>query len=94
MKHSMEKWAESRKPISNTSMARICHLSSLFPFPQVMLSSITDYFITHGIELDRVHLYKDISDAIRDVHMKGVITNGLKKIWNNTFCRGMKSMLG
>lgn len=35
-----------------------------------MLSSVTDYFLIHGIEFDRAHLYKHISNPIRDVHVK------------------------
>ncbi|KAK2541099.1 hypothetical protein Q9966_004259 [Columba livia] len=31
---------------------------------------VIDYFITHGIEFDWVHLYNNISDAIRNGHVK------------------------
>ncbi|OPJ68483.1 hypothetical protein AV530_006114 [Patagioenas fasciata monilis] len=66
----------------------------IFSLPEMtLLSSVIDYFITHGIEFNQVHLYKDISDAIRDVYVKGVMHKGLKKIWNRIFCTGMKSML-
>lgn len=34
----------------------------IFSLPEMtLLSSVIDYFITHGIEFDQVHLYKDIS---------------------------------
>ncbi|KAK2539877.1 hypothetical protein Q9233_001581 [Columba guinea] len=44
-----------------------------------LLSSVTDHFITHGIEFDQLHLYKDISDAIRDVHVKGAMCKWIEK---------------
>ncbi|XP_040425183.1 5'-nucleotidase domain-containing protein 2 [Cygnus olor] len=52
----------------------------IFSLPEMtLLSSVIDYFITHGIEFDQVHLYKDISDAIRDVHVKGVMYKWIEK---------------
>ncbi|NXU63418.1 NT5D2 protein, partial [Horornis vulcanius] len=52
----------------------------IFSLPEMtLLSSVIDYFINHGIEFDQVHLYKDISDAIRDVHVKGVMYKWIEK---------------
>ncbi|XP_064374775.1 5'-nucleotidase domain-containing protein 2 isoform X2 [Dromaius novaehollandiae] len=52
----------------------------IFSLPEMtLLSSVIDYFITHGIEFDQVHLYKDISDAIKDVHVKGVMYKWIEK---------------
>ncbi|XP_054694345.1 5'-nucleotidase domain-containing protein 2 isoform X1 [Grus americana] len=52
----------------------------IFSLPEMtLLSSVIDYFISHGIEFDQVHLYKDISDAIRDVHVKGVMYKWIEK---------------
>lgn len=43
----------------------------IFSLPEMMLlSSVIDYLITHGIEFDWVHLYNNISDAIRNGHVK------------------------
>jgi len=36
-----------------------------------LLSSVIDYFTSHGTEFDQVHLYEDTSDAIRDTRVKG-----------------------
>lgn len=40
---------------------------------------VIDHFITHGIEFDHVHLYKDISDAKGDIHVKEVIYKWIEK---------------
>ena len=55
-------------------------LTDIFSLPEMtLLSPVIDYFITHGIEFDQVHLYKDISDAIRDVYVKGVMYKWIEK---------------
>uniref|UniRef100_A0A8C0IT81 5'-nucleotidase domain containing 2 n=1 Tax=Chelonoidis abingdonii TaxID=106734 RepID=A0A8C0IT81_CHEAB len=52
----------------------------IFSLPEMtLLSSVIDYFINHGIEFDQVHLYKDISDAIKDVHVKGMMYKWIEK---------------
>ncbi|XP_061473968.1 5'-nucleotidase domain-containing protein 2 isoform X2 [Rhineura floridana] len=52
----------------------------IFSLPEMaLLSSVTDYFMTHNIEYDQVHLYKDISDAIKDVHVKGMMYKWIEK---------------
>ncbi|KAK2533957.1 hypothetical protein Q9233_004494 [Columba guinea] len=52
----------------------------IFSLPEMtLLSSVIDYFITYGIEFGQVHLYKDISDAIRDVYVKGVMYKWIEK---------------
>uniref|UniRef100_UPI00358FFBD5 5'-nucleotidase domain-containing protein 3-like isoform X2 n=1 Tax=Myxine glutinosa TaxID=7769 RepID=UPI00358FFBD5 len=52
----------------------------IFSLPEMtLLSSVNDYFIRHNIDYDPVHLYKDVSDAVRDVHVKGLIYNIIAK---------------
>ncbi|XP_070793142.1 5'-nucleotidase domain-containing protein 2 [Pituophis catenifer annectens] len=52
----------------------------IFSLPEMtLLSSVTDYFMTHNIEYDQVHLFKDISDAIKDVHVKGMMYKWIEK---------------
>ncbi|XP_060095911.1 5'-nucleotidase domain-containing protein 2 [Heteronotia binoei] len=52
----------------------------IFSLPEMtLLSSVTDYFMAHNIEYDQVHLYKDISDAIKDVHVKGMMYKWIEK---------------
>ncbi|KAK2544802.1 hypothetical protein Q9966_001613 [Columba livia] len=52
----------------------------IFSLPEMtLLSSVIDYFITYGTEFGQVHLYKDISDAIRDVYVKGVMYKWIEK---------------
>ncbi|XP_048347071.1 5'-nucleotidase domain-containing protein 2 isoform X2 [Sphaerodactylus townsendi] len=52
----------------------------IFSLPEMtLLSSVTDYFMAQNIEYDQVHLYKDISDAIKDVHVKGMMYKWIEK---------------
>ncbi|KAL0599972.1 5'-nucleotidase domain-containing protein 2 [Plecturocebus cupreus] len=46
----------------------------IFSLPEMaLLSCVVDYFLGHGLEFDQAHLYKDVTDAIRDVHVKGLM---------------------
>uniref|UniRef100_A0A2K6QQ70 5'-nucleotidase domain containing 2 n=1 Tax=Rhinopithecus roxellana TaxID=61622 RepID=A0A2K6QQ70_RHIRO len=38
-----------------------------------LLSCVVDYFLGHSLEFDQAHLYKDVTDAIRDVHVKALM---------------------
>ncbi|XP_038627648.1 5'-nucleotidase domain-containing protein 2 [Tachyglossus aculeatus] len=52
----------------------------IFSLPEMtLLSSVVDHFITHNIEFDQVHLFKDITDAIKDVHVKGMMYQWIEK---------------
>ncbi|XP_068111114.1 5'-nucleotidase domain-containing protein 2 [Hyperolius riggenbachi] len=44
-----------------------------------LISCVTDFFINNGIDFDPVHLYKDTTDAIRDVHVKGMMYEWIEK---------------
>uniref|UniRef100_A0A2K5YCP6 5'-nucleotidase domain containing 2 n=1 Tax=Mandrillus leucophaeus TaxID=9568 RepID=A0A2K5YCP6_MANLE len=45
----------------------------IFSLPEMaLLSCVVDYFLGHSLEFDQAHLYKDVMDAIPDVHVKGM----------------------
>ncbi|MEE6505830.1 hypothetical protein FKM82_005670 [Ascaphus truei] len=44
----------------------------IFSLPEMtLLAVVNDFFLTNGIDYDPIHLYRDVTDAIRDVHVKG-----------------------
>ncbi|XP_077139775.1 5'-nucleotidase domain-containing protein 2-like [Ranitomeya variabilis] len=44
----------------------------IFSLPEMTLLAVAnDFFLSNDIDYDPVHLYKDVTDAIRDVHIKG-----------------------
>ncbi|XP_073476405.1 5'-nucleotidase domain-containing protein 3 [Aquarana catesbeiana] len=46
----------------------------IFSLPEMtLLSCVNDYFLKNNIDYEPVHLYKDVKDAIRDVHVKGLM---------------------
>lgn len=46
----------------------------VFSIPEVTLLAVAnDYFLDHDIEFDPLHLYKDITEAIAQVHIKGLM---------------------
>ncbi|KAK2838476.1 hypothetical protein Q7C36_013290 [Tachysurus vachellii] len=46
----------------------------IFSLPEMtLLSCVNDYFMMHNIDYEPVHLYKDVKEAIRDVHVKGIM---------------------
>ncbi|XP_066452421.1 5'-nucleotidase domain-containing protein 2 isoform X2 [Eleutherodactylus coqui] len=52
----------------------------IFSLPEMtLISCVTDFFISHGIDFDPAHLYKDTTDAIRDVHVKGMMYDWIEK---------------
>ncbi|XP_033875561.3 5'-nucleotidase domain-containing protein 2-like isoform X1 [Acipenser ruthenus] len=52
----------------------------IFSLPEMtLLASVNDYFITHNIEFDQGHLYKDVTDSIKDVHVKGLMYEWIEK---------------
>ncbi|XP_072255111.1 5'-nucleotidase domain-containing protein 3 [Pyxicephalus adspersus] len=46
----------------------------IFSLPEMtLLSCVNDYFLKNNIDYEPVHLYKDVKDTIRDVHVKGLM---------------------
>ncbi|CAN9516012.1 unnamed protein product [Ophioblennius macclurei] len=51
---------------------RVKQFMDIFSIPEMTLLAVAnDFFITNDIEYDPVHLFKDISEAIGMVHLKG-----------------------
>ncbi|CAD7693373.1 unnamed protein product [Nyctereutes procyonoides] len=47
---------------------------SIRQFVDISLPScVADHFRGHGLEFDQAHLYRDVPDAIRDVHVRGLV---------------------
>ena len=45
----------------------------IFSLPEMaLLSCLVDHFRGHGLGFDQAHLYEDVTEAIRDVHVKGL----------------------
>ncbi|XP_067880487.1 5'-nucleotidase domain-containing protein 2 isoform X3 [Heterodontus francisci] len=61
----------------------------VFSIPEVTLLAVTnDYFLTHDIEFDPLHLYKDITDAIAQVHIKGFMYKWIMEDLEKYILRG------
>uniref|UniRef100_A0A672NV33 5'-nucleotidase domain containing 3 n=1 Tax=Sinocyclocheilus grahami TaxID=75366 RepID=A0A672NV33_SINGR len=46
----------------------------IFSLPEMtLLSCVSDYFMKHNIDYEPVHLYKDVKEAIGDVHVRGIM---------------------
>ncbi|XP_078270161.1 5'-nucleotidase domain-containing protein 2-like [Rhinoraja longicauda] len=61
----------------------------IFSLPEMaLLSCVNDYFINHNIEYDPVHLFKDVSDAISTVHIKGMMYKWIENDLENCILRG------
>uniref|UniRef100_A0A672JFS0 5'-nucleotidase domain-containing protein 2-like n=1 Tax=Salarias fasciatus TaxID=181472 RepID=A0A672JFS0_SALFA len=58
--------------LSRTQGPRVKQFMDIFSIPEMTLLAVAnDFFITNDIEYDPVHLFKDISEAIGMVHLKG-----------------------
>ncbi|XP_043563797.1 5'-nucleotidase domain-containing protein 2-like [Chiloscyllium plagiosum] len=52
----------------------------VFSLPEMtLLSCVNDYFIKNNIEYDPVHLFRDVSDAVTSVHVKGMMYNWIEQ---------------
>lgn len=46
----------------------------IFSLPEMsLLLCVNDYFMKHNIDYEPVHLYKDVKEAIGDVHIRGIM---------------------
>uniref|UniRef100_A0A672JFW7 5'-nucleotidase domain-containing protein 2-like n=1 Tax=Salarias fasciatus TaxID=181472 RepID=A0A672JFW7_SALFA len=58
--------------IQRGTVYRVKQFMDIFSIPEMTLLAVAnDFFITNDIEYDPVHLFKDISEAIGMVHLKG-----------------------
>ena len=61
----------------------------IFSLPEMaLLSCVVDHFLGHGLEFDQVHLYKDVTDAIWDVHVKGLMYQWIARDMEKYILRG------
>ncbi|XP_031757165.1 5'-nucleotidase domain-containing protein 2 isoform X2 [Xenopus tropicalis] len=61
----------------------------VFSLPEMcLILSVTDFFISNNIEFDPVHLYKDITDSIKDVHVRGLVYTWIEKDMEHRILHG------
>lgn len=61
----------------------------VFSIPEMtLLAAANDYFVSNDIEYDPVHLYKDVSDAIGMVHIKGYMYKWIMQDLEKYILRG------
>ncbi|KAI1882161.1 hypothetical protein AGOR_G00247820 [Albula goreensis] len=70
----------------------------IFSLPEMtLLCCVNDYFLKHNIDYEPVHLYKDVKEAIRDVHVKGILYRAVEADIESPFDfvdRGMNYIVG
>uniref|UniRef100_A0A8D3BS42 5'-nucleotidase domain-containing protein 2-like n=1 Tax=Scophthalmus maximus TaxID=52904 RepID=A0A8D3BS42_SCOMX len=68
---------------------RVKQFMDIFSIPEMtLLAAANDFFITNGIEYDPVHLYKDVSEAIGMVHLKGYMYKWVMQDLDKFILRG------
>lgn len=61
----------------------------IFSLPEMtLLLCVNDYFMKHNIDYEPVHLYKDVKEAIRDVHVKGIMYREVEADIEKYICYG------
>ncbi|XP_007503401.1 5'-nucleotidase domain-containing protein 3 [Monodelphis domestica] len=51
----------------------------IFSLPEMtLLSCVNEYFLKNNLDYEPVHLYKDVKDSIRDVHIKGIMYRAIE----------------
>ncbi|XP_035012854.2 5'-nucleotidase domain-containing protein 3 [Hippoglossus stenolepis] len=64
----------------------------IFSLPEMtLLSCVNDFFMRHNIDYEPVHLYKDVKEAIRDVHVKGIMYRAVEADIDKYICYGEQS---
>ncbi|KAM9814374.1 5'-nucleotidase domain-containing protein 3 [Syngnathus typhle] len=64
----------------------------IFSLPEMsLLSCVNDFFMKHNIDYEPVHLYKDVKEAIRDVHVKGIMYRAVEADVGKYICYGEQS---
>uniref|UniRef100_A0A8C5MBL6 5'-nucleotidase domain-containing protein 3 n=1 Tax=Leptobrachium leishanense TaxID=445787 RepID=A0A8C5MBL6_9ANUR len=64
----------------------------IFSLPEMtLLSCVNEYFLRNNIDYEPVHLYKDVKDAIRDVHVKGLMYRAVEADIEKYICYGEKT---
>ncbi|XP_062403503.1 5'-nucleotidase domain-containing protein 3 [Sardina pilchardus] len=61
----------------------------IFSLPEMnLLCCVNDYFMKHNIDYEPVHLYKDVKEAIGDVHVKGLMYRAVEADIDKYICYG------
>ncbi|XP_059392792.1 5'-nucleotidase domain-containing protein 3-like [Carassius carassius] len=61
----------------------------IFSLPEMtLLSCVNDYFMKHNIDYEPVHLYKDVKEAIGDVHVRGIMYRVIEADIEKYICYG------
>ncbi|XP_056596474.1 5'-nucleotidase domain-containing protein 3 [Triplophysa dalaica] len=61
----------------------------IFSLPEMtLLSCVNDYFMKHNIDYEPVHLYKDVKEAIGDVHVRGIMYRAVEADIDKYICYG------
>nr|XP_033807638.1 5'-nucleotidase domain-containing protein 3 isoform X2 [Geotrypetes seraphini] len=61
----------------------------IFSLPEMtLLSCVNEYLLKNNIDYEPVHLYKDVKDAIRDVHVKGIMYRAIEADIGKYICYG------
>ncbi|XP_068614608.1 5'-nucleotidase domain-containing protein 3-like [Brachionichthys hirsutus] len=64
----------------------------IFSLPEMtLLSCVSDFFMRHNIDYEPVHLYKDVKEAIRDVHVTGIMYRAVEADIEKYICYGEQS---
>lgn len=64
----------------------------IFSLPEMtLLSCVNDFFMKHNIDYEPVHLYKDVKEVIRDVHVKGIMYRAVEADIDKYICYGEES---
>uniref|UniRef100_A0A8C1NSY2 5'-nucleotidase domain containing 3 n=1 Tax=Cyprinus carpio TaxID=7962 RepID=A0A8C1NSY2_CYPCA len=72
---------------------KVCHtmkqFMDIFSLPEMtLLSCVNDYFMKHNIDYEPVHLYKDVKEAIGDVHVRGIMYRAVEADIEKYICYG------
>ncbi|XP_068997333.1 5'-nucleotidase domain-containing protein 2 [Embiotoca jacksoni] len=68
---------------------KVKQFMDIFSIPEMtLLAAANDFFITHDIEYDPVHLFKDVSEAIGMVHLKGYMYKWVMQDLDKFILRG------
>ncbi|XP_034552470.1 5'-nucleotidase domain-containing protein 2 [Notolabrus celidotus] len=68
---------------------KVKQFMDIFSIPEMTLLAVAnDYFVTNGIEYDPVHLFKDVSEAIGMVHLKGFMYKWIMEDLKKFILRG------
>uniref|UniRef100_A0A7N6C1Y6 5'-nucleotidase domain containing 2 n=1 Tax=Anabas testudineus TaxID=64144 RepID=A0A7N6C1Y6_ANATE len=76
-------------PVPDEHGPKVKQFMDIFSIPEMTLLAVAnDFFITNDIEYDPVHLFKDVSEAIGMVHLKGYMYKWIMQDLDKFILRG------